>query len=198
MTKRLFVSTKYSKLLNALPNASEVAVDIEKRNILKEEIKNINVNEICHWNSSNHKIEEGFDNDSDLFFIKDDLNSLSSNILINKNEDYLLWHSEKTNAAIINKFDLAKTKEGHHGGLKHGQENFRYYAIVLDTLIHDKNATAETIIQKIWPDLEAREELPSLVHQRIGISEESDILKFVEKLNDYCNNYPKNDKTTQP
>lgn len=161
-------------------------------------IDNLESCNICHWNSSNHKIEEGFDSDSDLFFIKDSLEDFPPNLIINKNEDFLLWHSEKTNAAIKDHFDIAKTKEGHHGGLKHGQENFRYYAIVLDTLIHDKEATAETIIQKIWPDLEAREELPSLVHQRIGISEESDILKFVEKLNDYCNNYPKNDKTTQP
>lgn len=190
MTKRLFVSTDYEELYEntSLGEKTDGIDDLESY-------------DICHWDSSNHKIEKGFDNHSDLFFIKDSLEKFPPEIIINKNEDYILWHNGKTKGTITGEFDEAKTRGGHHGGLNHVQEDFKYYAIVLDTLLNKEvpdGQKVEMIIQKIWPDLKAREELASLVLDRTKIKEENDIVKFVEKLNAYYNSYPKNNKTTQP
>ena len=165
----------------------------------------LNDHPICHWDPSTKSIKEGTNDDATIFFIKDDyLDNLL--IDINKEEDFLLAHFEKTGNYIKNQFKKEHVKEGHHGVKTHPDKSYTYYAIVLETLLYGIDEAgreikagqeAEVIINIIWSDLETGEDLSSMVHRRTETSKEKEILEFVEKLNDYYNNYPKNDKTTQ-
>ena len=198
MNKRLFVSTNYDSLFET-DNRDDIETLVEFEN-----------HSICHWNSSTSHIEEGYgDETTDLFFIHDNLLELSTTI--NRETDFLLAHQERTNASIKDKFKNLNVKEGHHGTLDHNDVCFRYYAIVLETLLNGKDEAgreieagqeAEAIINRIWPDLKARNELDSIVKQRIKNHpnyDENSIIQHSKHINTYvCKHYPETTKNTQP
>lgn len=198
MNKRLFVSVNYDRLH-----------DTRFRNAINGH-KYLNTHDICHWDSSAKSIKEGTNDNATIFFIMDDYtNNLP--IDINKEEDFLLAHLGKTDNSIKNQFDKKHVKEGHHGPKTHAVKEYRYYAIVLETLLNGKDEAgrkietgqeAEAIINTIWPDLKARKELESIVKIRIKDHpnyDENSIIQHSQHINTYvCEQYPETTKNTQP